>query len=57
MVITDARPIRANNGSRDCLGGHGEWLQRAITPGTDDIDHGVRIVGNDQEPHCDRQAI
>jgi hypothetical protein len=57
MVITDARPIRANNGSRDSLGGHGEWLQRAITPGTDDIHHGVRIVGDDQEPHCDRQAI
>jgi hypothetical protein len=57
MVMTDARPIQANNGSRDSAGGHGEWLQRATAPGTDDIDHGVRIVSNDQEPDCDRQAV
>ena len=57
MVMTDAWPIRANNGSRDFVGGHGEWLQRAVTPGTDDVDHGVRVVSNDQEPDRDRQAV
>jgi hypothetical protein len=54
MVVTDARPIQANNGSRDFVGSHGERLQRAIAPSTDDVDHGVRVVGDDQEPHRNR---
>jgi len=57
MVMSDARPIEANNGSRDSVGGHGERLQRAIAAGADDVHHGVRVVGDDQEPDRDWQAI
>ena len=57
MVMTDARPIEANNGSRDSVGGHGERLRFAIAPGAYDVHHGVRVVGDDQKPDRDRQAV
>jgi hypothetical protein len=53
MVMTDARPIQANYGSRDSVGDHGERLQRAIAPCSGNIDNGVRVVGDDQESYCD----
>ena len=49
MVRTDARPIEANDGSRDPIGGLGERLRLAVASG-DDVHHGVRVVGDDQEP-------
>jgi len=54
MVLTDAPSIEANNGSRDSVDSHGERLQFAIPPGADDVHHGVRVVGDDQEPDRDR---
>ena len=48
MVMTDARRIEANDGGRDPVGGLGERLQLTIASG-DDVHHGVRVVGDDQQ--------
>lgn len=53
MVMTDAGPIQAKYGTRDSVGDHGKWLQRAVAPRPDNIDHGVRVVGDDQESYRD----
>ena len=46
IVNCDARPIETNDGSRDPIGGLGEWMRLAVASG-DDVDHGVRIVVDD----------
>jgi len=56
MVMTDARRIEANDGGRDPVGGLGERLRLAVASG-DDVHHGVRVVGDDQQPDRDRQAV
>ena len=57
MVMTNAPSIEANNGSRDSVDSYGERLQLAVPTGADDVHHGVRVVGDDQEPDRDRQAV
>ena len=56
MVMTDARRIEANDGSRDPVGSLSERLQLAVASG-DDVHHGVRVLGDDQESDRDRQAV
>ena len=43
----DARPIEANDGSRDPIGGLGQRLRLAVAS-CDDVHHGVGVVGDDQ---------
>ena len=56
MVSTDAQPTEADDSLRDPIGGLGERLQLAVASG-DDFHHGVRLVGDDQEPDRDRKAV
>jgi hypothetical protein len=46
MVNCDARPIEANDGSRDPIGGLGERLRLAVASGND-VHHGFRVVVDD----------
>jgi hypothetical protein len=55
MVRTDARPIEANDGSRDPVGGLSERVQFAAA--FNDVHHRVRVVGDDQESDRNRQAV